>query len=147
MRVTPHPAFAARVSARRGELDFAPKLHALKEDHVWGSFIENVATSQRNHWVKRVGGNPDVKPALDMVKKKALPDPFDARLVAMAERLMTRGGTGFEPYDTLAQLVAERVGVAAMTEMMLEATAIAILHNEATVHYDSDAKGWLATVP
>lgn len=146
VKVTPHPAFASRVGARRGELDFAPKLSALKEDHVWGAFVENVATSKRNHWVQRVGGNPNVKPSLDMVKSKALPEPFDARLVAMAERLMTRGGTGFEPCDTLCQLVAERAGVAAMVEMMLEATAIAILHNESEVHYDSDAKGWLATV-
>jgi hypothetical protein len=138
LKVTPHPAFASRVSAWRGELDFAPPLPALVEAKVWKAF-DDVVLGGRNHWMTRLGGNPNVKPSVDMLKKKALPSPFDVRLVALAERLVP---FGYREEATLVRLVAEQVGVPSMVEMKLESTAILLLHNEAEVHFDADGKGW-----
>ena len=140
MKVTPHPAFAARVSARRGELDFAPPLGAFSEPTTWKAF-DDVVLGGRNHWMTRLGGNPDVKPSVDMLKKKALPSPLDVRLVALAERLVP---FGYREGATLVRLVAEQVGIPAMVEMKLESTAILLLHNEARVHFDADGAGWAA---
>jgi hypothetical protein len=143
LRITPHPAFAIRVSARRGALDFAPALAPFAEEKVWKAFADHVIGG-RNHWVTRIGGNPDVKSSLDMLKKKALPAPFDVRLVALVERFMPFQGH-MDGNGTLVRLVAERVGLLAMVEMKLESTAILLLHNEAEVHFDADGKGWNAT--
>src|SRR4051794_32091637 len=108
LRITPHPAFVAHVKARRGALDFAPRLPEFSELKVW-TMLQNTMLGGRNHWVGRMGDNVDVKRTLAIIQQRALPEPYDMRLVALAERIIpfnarAEGGT-------FVRRVAERLGL------------------------------------
>jgi hypothetical protein len=126
-RVAPHPTFVANITARRGDRDFAPPLPALDAAATWKA-AQKTAGVVRNY--DRVKNDPHIKRAAAMIEAGALPDPFDARLVAVAERVM-------DAPVTLVRVIAEAGGLAEMVAIKLDSTAIA-LPNEGKLTFDGN---------
>jgi hypothetical protein len=136
LRITPHPQFVAHLAARRGPLDFAPALKPVSAEKTWAAVAERTQP-KRNYWVGRLTNDPDAKRALEMIKSAKLPEPWDARVVAVAERIVNRGwGASNEPEATLCPLVAEAHGVAAMVAMKLDSVAMTIGNQDTRIAFD-----------
>ncbi len=138
MRVTPHPVFAASVSARRGAGDHASPLPVLHAPAVWAEVQKLTTMGNRNYWINLVKDDPTMQRAVAMIRAAALPDPFDARTVAAAERLIPRRGYLSGPTCTLVRVVAEARGVAEMVAMKLDSTAMGIKRDQNHIEIDSD---------
>jgi len=134
MRVTPHPAFVANVSARRGALDYAPALRPLDVKATWTAIREQTINSNRNYWLGRIKADPNVAPAIELLKAAALPEPFDAQAVAVAERVTMHPDASL----TLVRVIAEARGIAEMVAIKLDSTAMGIKHNQNTIDLVSD---------
>ncbi len=94
---------------------------------------------KRNYWIGRLTNDPDVKRAREMIAAAKLPEPFDARLVGVADRLVHRAwGREPEPTFSLCQLVADAYGVAAMVEMKLDSAAMKIGNQDTRITFDGD---------
>ncbi len=137
LRVTPHPALAAHVAARRGVNDFAPALKPPNASKVWAAFKSNVV-DHPSFTTKRAMHDPLTKEPIAVIARGALPDQFDARLLGVIESLFNRGRDPRDPNATLAQIATEKHGVAAMIEMKLVAGGILVKQHEGEIVFDSD---------
>lgn len=141
LRVTPYPAFADRVAARRGAKNFASPLPASNEKKLWHGLHEHLGKGESNYLVGQVKGEPVVQAAMKLAKAERF-DAYDRKTVAVGERLVQRGYS-HDPLMSFVPLVAKERGLAEMIAMKLESVAIShrgktlVFEVEDLVHHET----------